>query len=238
MGAKKGSPEATRAGSKIPEVDDTSEERSSYFSSKRISSSSYDNQPTAVKDAKGKIPQPRLADLEKNGVYDREAILHYLANLTRLGGGYEIFKDIPLLNKGSTNSKNKISNRLSEIDKDDKLTVEERHYLLVDEMRETLKAVPDSLLHVWTGWVSPGDSGVPADRKPDWLDMDKLKRGQQFAKDNMFAALYVTMEGCIPLYSFEDSLKPMIFTGNTTKPSVAFKRYILELLYSYSWIDL
>lgn len=217
MGVKKGSLGVSKTQNETPGIEDTNDVRSKYSSSKRIlsssASSSDDDRPKVVtnhdysgssyssvrSEVKQVINEPRLADLERNGVYNREAILNYLAKLARAPNGGEFIRDIIRLNEGFAGS-------------------------LVDELRESFKAVPDSTLHMITGMFSPGDCGRPADQKPEWLDMEKLQRGQKFTHDYEFPVMYSTLVGLLPTFSLDNLRDPLIFTGKSTTPFTAFKR--------------
>lgn len=94
----------------------------------------------------------------------------------------------------------------------------------VEELREMLKAMPDSLLYLLMGVDRPGDCGQSLDQKPDWVDEEKLKRGQKFAQDYMFSVLFGQLLSLFALFSFEDGLKPLIITGKSSTSYTAFKR--------------
>ncbi|XP_046748364.1 uncharacterized protein LOC124412498 [Diprion similis] len=103
-------------------------------------------------------------------------------------------------------------------------------------LQEALQGVPDSILHLMTGWTRPGDCGRPADQKPDWLDMEKLRRGQKFAENHMYAIFFQDMISLFIIFSLEDSLKPLIMTGKSSTPYTAFKRYLSTGLRVRHWM--
>ncbi|XP_046625478.1 uncharacterized protein LOC124307627 [Neodiprion virginianus] len=112
---------------------------------------------------------------------------------------------------------------------------DERLESVVEELREFLKAIPDGLLHMMTGMSRPGDCGRPADRKPDWLDMEKLRRGQKFAREHNFSLYLAEMVSVMCAYTFRDTLKLMILTGKSSTPFTAFKRYTSVALKVQHW---
>ncbi|CAD6208767.1 GSCOCG00003575001-RA-CDS [Cotesia congregata] len=103
---------------------------------------------------------------------------------------------------------------------------EERRKLICKWTSEGFPNIPKSLLKITTGWMVHGDCGRPADQVPDWLDREKFRRGQKFARDNMFGIYFSQLLTLFGLFSFEDGLKPMIVTGKSSEPYTAFKRYL------------
>ncbi|KAG8038463.1 hypothetical protein G9C98_006159 [Cotesia typhae] len=89
---------------------------------------------------------------------------------------------------------------------------EERKKLICKWTRESFPNIPESLLKITTGWTVHGDCGRPAKQVPDWLDREKFRRGQKFARDNMFGIYFSQLLTLFGLFSFEDGLKPMIGT--------------------------
>lgn len=85
--------------------------------------------------------------------------------------------------------------------------------------------LPESLLAMLTAFVFDGDSGVSMDIKPEWLDMEKFRRGQKFAMDNLAGLFYMEILGLFMVYSFHYGLKSLLVTGNSSTPYASFKRY-------------
>lgn len=83
----------------------------------------------------------------------------------------------------------------------------------------------------------PKDYNVPIDKKPDWLDMKKLKIGQAFAQKYFFGLNYSDMLSLIILFAFPDALEPLIYTKNSGTPFTAFRRYLSTVLRVTSWYD-
>jgi len=59
---------------------------------------------------------------------------------------------------------------------------------------------------------------------PEWLDMNKYRRGQKFVRENYASLIIVKILGLMHVYSFEDFLRPLIISKRTQIP-LAFKRY-------------
>lgn len=85
--------------------------------------------------------------------------------------------------------------------------------------------MPSSLMDIVVGECFEGDSGISMDLKPEWLDLDKFRKGQKFALDYLFGINYADLLSLITVFSFKDGLKPLIFTQASSTPYTAFKRY-------------
>ncbi|XP_046748055.1 uncharacterized protein LOC124412324 [Diprion similis] len=154
--------------------------------------------------------------------YDREAILRKLA-------GDECLRKY-LLNSARESRKTETPETKA-FEESDGECLES----VVEELREFLKLVPDRLLHMMTGLSRPGDCGRPADQKPDWLDMEKLRRGQKFARDHKFSLYIADMFSVMCAYTFHDTLKLIILTGQSSTPFTAFKRYKSVMVKIQHW---
>lgn len=191
-----------------------------------VSQGSLDRLDTATPDVNNETNGFRLAEQGTNGVYDREAILREIANSSSIGEA-RIVLNIERMKRGSSTTMSTDSARSSEDENlDADKSAEEGEKPMLERLRDALEAVPDSMLHLMTGRNRPGDCGRPSDQKPDWLDMDKLRRGQKFAQDHMFPVYFAEMLALFALFSFEDGLKPLIVTGKSSTPYTAFKRYL------------
>ncbi|XP_043473361.1 uncharacterized protein LOC122505655 [Leptopilina heterotoma] len=102
------------------------------------------------------------------------------------------------------------------------------NYLKLEEegCKNGFKILPDDVLNIIIATSLEGDCGRSPDERPDWLDLEKFKRGQKFAVDNAFGISYSQLLSLFILFSFEDGLKPLVVTGKSSTPYTAFKRYI------------
>ncbi|XP_014224647.1 uncharacterized protein LOC106650904 [Trichogramma pretiosum] len=91
------------------------------------------------------------------------------------------------------------------------------------------------LLDVAAGHLIDGDSGISMDQRPDWLDPDKFRRGQIFARDFQFGISYAELISLFMVFSFEEGLKPLIMTSQSGTPFTAFKRYLSTGCRVQSW---
>ncbi|XP_059473467.1 uncharacterized protein LOC132195467 [Neocloeon triangulifer] len=74
-------------------------------------------------------------------------------------------------------------------------------------------------------------------KPPPWLDPLLLTRGQNFAKEHFYALAYCDILSLIFLFSFKDSLDPLIFTGNSSCVFSAFNRYVSTASRVVSWYE-
>lgn len=86
--------------------------------------------------------------------------------------------------------------------------------------------MPSTLMDIVVGEAFEGDSEISMDVRPDWLDMDKFRKGQKFALDYLFAINYADLLSLLTVFSFKHGLKPLIYTDASSTPYTAFKRYL------------
>ncbi|XP_015186648.1 PREDICTED: uncharacterized protein LOC107071834 isoform X2 [Polistes dominula] len=72
----------------------------------------------------------------------------------------------------------------------------------------------------------PPDNDKAVLEKPDWLDMEKFEKGQQFARDNLAAIFLGQFYGLMSLHCDRDGLQTLIMTQKSHTPYLAFKRYL------------
>ncbi|XP_046748835.1 uncharacterized protein LOC124412762 [Diprion similis] len=162
---------------------------------------------------------PGTQSSESNETYDRETILLNLATDEHLRT-YILKQENPEISMTRRTSRP---------------TENECRETVTEELRKVLIAVPDTMLHLLTGWTKPADCGRPADQKPDWLDMEKLRRGQKFAQDHSFSIYIAEILSWFATYTFQSSLNPVIITGKTSSPFAAFKRFLSTSLRIRHW---
>nr|CAD7198628.1 unnamed protein product [Timema douglasi] len=111
--------------------------------------------------------------------------------------------------------------------------------------------IPQYLQLLIEGTSVCGDSKNARDTRPDWLDLEKFRRGQKFARDYLFGLVFAEMLTLLGLFSFPDSLQPLIFTRGSDTPfkkrqavivpvvggSQAFKRYLSTVTRVKSWYE-
>jgi len=85
--------------------------------------------------------------------------------------------------------------------------------------------VPKSLLDFIPAYFCEGDCGRSPVEIPEWLDMNKYRRGQKFVRENYASLVIVKVLGLIHIFSFEDFLRPLIISKRSHTPYLAFKRY-------------
>ncbi|XP_025263764.1 uncharacterized protein LOC112637727, partial [Camponotus floridanus] len=96
---------------------------------------------------------------------------------------------------------------------------------------------PKSLLDFIPAFFRNGDNGRAQEKKPEWLDMNKYRRGQKFVRDHYASILISKILGNILIYSFNNSLKAVIINGNRHTLYLAFKRYLSLVRLLFTWYD-
>jgi len=85
--------------------------------------------------------------------------------------------------------------------------------------------VPKSLLDFIPASFYEGDCGRSPIEIPEWLDMNKYRRGQKFVRENYASLIIAKILGLMHIYTFEDSLRSIIMSKRSHTPYLAFKRY-------------
>jgi len=96
--------------------------------------------------------------------------------------------------------------------------------------------VPETLL----GYIPALFHQINFDRSPvqlpEWIDIDKYRRGQRFVSKNYYAIIMAKIIGLIYIQSFNDGLKAIIIGGQSHTPDLGFKRYTFLKLFIDSHI--
>lgn len=111
---------------------------------------------------------------------------------------------------------------------EEKLSADDKRKFLDKLIENNYSNIPKTLVPIARGLTKQGDCHRHPDEIPSWLDREKFTRGQKFSMDNFFGLCFAELLSLFVLYSFEDGLKPMIITGNSSEPYKAFKRYFLS----------
>ena len=86
------------------------------------------------------------------------------------------------------------------------------------------------------GATEPGDDGSRTDKPPQWLDVDKMRRGQEFARKNL-GSLGIAWHYSLTIgFCLTNLLQALVFTNNSNSPEKAFPRYIHTFIHIYRWI--
>ncbi|XP_058788677.1 uncharacterized protein LOC131662781 isoform X2 [Phymastichus coffea] len=101
---------------------------------------------------------------------------------------------------------------------------EQRREWLIEKFNGYFSSVmPKSLIELFASFFFDGGSGPNIDARPNWLDIDKFRRGQKLALDQWFGISYANLLSLFIVFSFEDGLKPLILTNASSTPYTAFK---------------
>lgn len=101
-------------------------------------------------------------------------------------------------------------------------------------------AVPDPMLPEYLsllleGMNVCGDSGCPMNPKPEWVDLDKFRRGQRVAMKYLFGLMLAEMLSLMLILTYPHGLHPLVFTRKSDTPFKSFKRYLSTLIRVRSW---
>jgi len=108
----------------------------------------------------------------------------------------------------------------------DKWTVSQRYSWINENLSKFYPNVPKSLLDFIPASFCQEDCGRSPVEKPEWLDMDKYRRGQKFVQDYFVGITITIVLALLPAYTFECNLNPIILSDRTHTPYLGFKRYV------------
>ncbi|XP_029163139.1 uncharacterized protein LOC114934621 [Nylanderia fulva] len=118
----------------------------------------------------------------------------------------------------------------------DAWTNEEQYKHITENIKIYVPNLPNSLHFFISAALHRGDCGRSPTDRPPWLDMDKFRRGQKFARDYIFIILFSNMISLFELFVFTDGLKPLIFSQQSHTPYLAFRRYLSTIRRIRNWM--
>ncbi|XP_020280842.1 uncharacterized protein LOC109853305 [Pseudomyrmex gracilis] len=117
----------------------------------------------------------------------------------------------------------------------DTWTTKEQYRWINGNLRKFYPNMPETLL----GYVTAVFRQIKFDRSPvetpEWLDIEKYRRGQKFVRENFLAIIVNKLIGLLHVYCFTDGLKPIIIGGKSHTLQLGFKRYSLTMMRILSW---
>ncbi|XP_011704303.1 PREDICTED: uncharacterized protein LOC105459760, partial [Wasmannia auropunctata] len=119
----------------------------------------------------------------------------------------------------------------------DMWTVRKQYEWINDNIATFFPNVPKSLLDFIPALYHPGDCNQSPIQIPEWLDMDKYRRGQKFVCENFASIFFAKILGYIIVYAFHDFAKPLIVSKGSQTPYTAFKKYTSTIQRFVSWYD-
>lgn len=117
----------------------------------------------------------------------------------------------------------------------DHWTATEQYDHLISNVNEYFTNIPESLRFILPAIFEDGDCGRPANEKPEWLDMDKFRRGQQFALRHFSMLSISTLMGLFEVFIFTDGLKALIMSQKSNTAYRAFQRYLSTNIRVRNW---
>jgi len=96
--------------------------------------------------------------------------------------------------------------------------------------------IPESLRNIYDGRSRLAVPHVE-DKFPDWFDLDKFKKGQEFVKRNYFSVAYSELVSLYLFFSIKIGREPLIYTGMSDTPDKNYRRYFNTVLKLKSWYE-
>ncbi|XP_020294910.1 uncharacterized protein LOC109860317 [Pseudomyrmex gracilis] len=117
----------------------------------------------------------------------------------------------------------------------DTWTTKEQYKWINGNLRKFYPNMPETLL----GHVTAIFRQIKFDRSPvetpEWLDIEKYRRGQKLVRENVSAITVSKLISIVHVYCFIDALKPIIIGGNSHTLQLGFKRYLSTMRRISSW---
>lgn len=84
----------------------------------------------------------------------------------------------------------------------------------------------------------PDDFDTLLKNKPDWIDPERLERGQKFAMNNFFGVSFAEILSLYMIFAFSsDGLDTLIYTRQSDTPYQAYRRYYKTSVIVKSWME-
>ncbi|XP_052121709.1 uncharacterized protein LOC113208219 isoform X2 [Frankliniella occidentalis] len=97
------------------------------------------------------------------------------------------------------------------------------------QLEPVLKRIVEEGPRAW------GDTGVPENTPPPWMDKKRMAAGRAFLERYPLASLFGHVHGLYLLFAVRSVLDVLVFTGNSDTPDEAFIRYMDTLKGVGSW---
>ncbi|XP_011253591.1 uncharacterized protein LOC105249660 [Camponotus floridanus] len=117
----------------------------------------------------------------------------------------------------------------------DTWTIEEQYNWVDKNLSKFYPNVPETLL----GYIPASFRQLDRSslKVPEWLDLDKYRRGQKFVRENYVPIIITKLIGLIHVYSFNDALKPVIIGRRGHTPFLGFERYQSVIKRIFNWYN-
>ncbi|XP_036148782.1 uncharacterized protein LOC118647631 isoform X2 [Monomorium pharaonis] len=70
---------------------------------------------------------------------------------------------------------------------------------------------------------------------PEWMNMDKYRRGQKFVQNHYFSIIMAKFMGLICIFSFKEGLSAFLLGEHSHTPYLGFKKYISTIIRMSNW---
>ncbi|XP_072762490.1 uncharacterized protein [Anoplolepis gracilipes] len=119
----------------------------------------------------------------------------------------------------------------------DTWTTEEQYSWIKENLSKFYPNVPETIRNYVPALFLQPDFYRSSWEMPEWLDINKYRRGQKFVRENYVPIIITKLLAIIHLYSFNDGLKPIIIGGHSHTIDLGFKRYFSTMKRIYSWYN-
>ncbi|XP_077258878.1 uncharacterized protein LOC143895546 isoform X1 [Temnothorax americanus] len=127
------------------------------------------------------------------------------------------------------NSQNKFPNNF------DAWTVKKQCDWIIKNIAKFFPNMPQSLQSTIPAAFCQLNNDRILEKLPEWMDMDKYRRGQIFVQKNYTAIAISKIMGMMYIYTFQEELKPIILGAHSHTPYLALQRYVLTIKRIFSW---
>ncbi|XP_072762481.1 uncharacterized protein [Anoplolepis gracilipes] len=107
----------------------------------------------------------------------------------------------------------------------DTWTTEEQYSWIKENLSKFYPNVPETIRNYVPALFLQPDFYRSSWEMPEWLDINKYRRGQKFVRENYVPIIITKLLAIIHLYSFNDGLKPIIIGGHSHTIDLGFKSW-------------
>jgi len=113
----------------------------------------------------------------------------------------------------------------------DAWTVKKQCDWLKQNVAKFFPNVPQSLLHLIPAFFCQLNYDRSSEKLPEWMNMDKYRRGQKFVQKHYTALIFSSIIGFVYIYTIEEGLKPLLLGEHSHTPYLGFQRYYFKSIF-------